>query len=41
MSGRVIVDGRNMIDTATAAAAGFSLVPLGRPANWVDAAAAV
>lgn len=41
MAGRVIVDGRNVIDAATAAAAGLSLVPLGRPANWVEAAATV
>ncbi len=31
MSGRVIVDGRGIIDPAQAAAAGFRLVPLGRP----------
>ncbi len=30
MAGRVIVDGRNIIDPAAAAAAGFSLVPTGR-----------
>ena len=41
MAGRIIVDGRNVIDTDNAAAAGFSLVPLGRPANWVDTAATV
>ncbi|SDO52654.1 UDPglucose 6-dehydrogenase [Nakamurella panacisegetis] len=41
MAGRIIVDGRNVIDTATAAVAGFSLVPLGRPAHWVGEAATV
>ena len=35
MPGRVIVDGRGMIDDETAAAAGFSLVPIGRPAHHV------
>ncbi|MET3807999.1 UDPglucose 6-dehydrogenase [Nakamurella sp. UYEF19] len=33
MTGRTIVDGRGMIDPAAAAAAGFRLVPLGRPAH--------
>jgi UDPglucose 6-dehydrogenase len=33
MPGRVIVDARNVIDPAAAAAAGFRLVPLGRPAH--------
>ena len=33
MPGRVIVDARNVIDPAAAAAAGFRLVPLGRPAS--------
>ncbi len=31
--GRVIVDGRNVLDPAAVAAAGFPLVPLGRPAG--------
>ncbi len=31
MTGRVIVDGRSIIDPAQAASAGFRLVPLGRP----------
>jgi len=35
MVGRVIVDARNMIDPAAAGSAGFSLVPLGRPAHQV------
>ncbi|QNK81716.1 UDP-glucose/GDP-mannose dehydrogenase family protein [Nakamurella sp. PAMC28650] len=35
MPGRVIVDGRGMIDDETAAAAGFSLVPIGRPAHHI------
>jgi UDPglucose 6-dehydrogenase len=35
MAGRVIVDGRGMIDDATAAAAGFSLIPLGRPPHYL------
>lgn len=38
MTGRVIVDGRGMVDDATAAAAGFSLVPIGRPAHYIVSA---